>query len=193
MTDEQSRSMLSRLLTACVQDRAATGWRYTLTHDCPVPIPAHLMPRGAVVTRWGSILIAEEGACIMLTEGYATDGCTMAADFSHGATLSRCLHIAKTAPTAALKLCGPFVAHWAHDFTYQHAPEIAASWVCSIREVIRWADELFHWHMLVCGTPRGQRLRYYYTLRLVGYCFAALTRAWRRFCKTIINHKEETP
>jgi len=185
MTDSETRELLAALLGACVQDRAVCGWEYMLIEDRCVPIAPHLPPQGPFVAEWGSIL-GGTGWGIMLRECYATDGCTAAPDFSEGATLSRCLYALQTeGPEAALRLAGPFVAHWCHDFIYQHAVEIAAAWGCSVWAVIRWANELFNWHMQICGTPRAQRLAYYWAVCLVGHQFAWVGRQKRALVKII--------
>lgn len=171
MTPDDMRAQLAKLLTCCVQDAALTGWEYTLTCALPLPIPDDLRPRGAVVTQWGALSC--EPPALIFEPNYSTDGCTAVPDFSHGSTFSRCQYeLQHYGPTIALRRCGPFVAHWFHDWLYQHAVEVAAAWACSVWAVIRYANRLFLAHMDLCGTPKAQRLTYYAGVCLLGHQFA---------------------
>jgi len=160
-----------------------TGWRYTLTADISLPIPPHLAPRGVFRSEWMELVpdLLHPGWWVRrVRKPYSTDGCTAVKDFSFGATLSRCLHVLRhEGARAALRLCGPLIAHWGHAPDYQFAAEMAAAWGCSIWAVIRWANDLFDWTMEVCDTPKRQRRLYAAGVRVLGHPFAWAGRQWR--------------
>lgn len=168
-------------VTDAVQDKCLTGYEYVRVGDLLYPIPDQLAPPCWFRGRWVRI---EDHHCgewtIVIRAPYATDGCTLAPDFSHGATFSRACHTIKVdGPEAGLRLCGPLAAHWAHDAMYQFAVEMADAFGWSIWRTIRWANRYFDWVMGECGTPRWQRWLYFGAVTLVGHQFAFVGRQAR--------------
>ena len=136
------KTQLAQCLTLCVQDADVTGWRYTLIGDIAHHVPDALTAGlSAIVHEWFEFRNGVDGWAIAIHAPYSTDGATMAPDFVPWATLSRCQHVlGSQGPVAALRLCGPFIAHWCHDIIYQFAVEIAGALGWSVWRTIRFAN-----------------------------------------------------
>jgi hypothetical protein len=70
-----------------------------------------------------------------------------------------------------------------HDAGYQFAEALASTWGCTVREVLRWADEVFLERMLQdADSPSARRWAYvyYFGVRIFGYRYHQLARIWRR-------------
>ncbi len=173
----QAREAYAYLLRSVVQDRAGSGWEYTLARDVRLPLPPDLPPPALIETRWMATEPSEDwGGYLMLPEGYSWDGCTYVPDFSRGATLSRVLHTLNTEGVpAALGLCGPLIGSAYHDPIYQYARDISKAAGMSRRRVLRWGDDIFLRIMQLCATPRLQRLSYYAGVRALGWVFNSIT------------------
>ena len=183
MTQEDRYNLYAKILRSCVQDRGTHGWEYTLTDQVVIPLPEHIPFPGTAANGW-FMLYDKPTPTLSLVRNYSTDGCTGAPDFSYGATLSRVLYTLQTeGEAAALKLCGPFIAHWTHDALFQFAKEVAAQAEVSTFSVINYANKVFNFHMEDCGTPRGQRLLYYAAVTIAGQPFAWYGRQKRRILK----------
>lgn len=167
------RSM--RLATAipCIRETGQKGeWKYILTADVLIPIPAELRPVRSAYGRWWVLEQDADGEwCLRVRKGYAWDGASYAPDFSRGvegwATVLAVADI--SGPQAALALCGPLMGSIPHDLMYQCVLEIAETQGLSKWYVLSWADLLFRATMLECGTPARQARIYYLTVAWIGH------------------------
>jgi len=129
-----------------------TWWPHKLekpeTHETEIGVPA------AFWNDWLKVTPLEDGATRLdLAAKYAYDGATLV-------------------PT----LRGMKIATAFHDAVYQWAEDLAARWSWTVRDVLKFGDEVFYERMLQDGANRGAAWVYYRAVRAGGYAFHQMAR-----------------
>ena len=130
------------------------SWKYLLHKE--LAHATSLAPAPVFDNRWLTIGQDGDTASLLVSAGYAWDGCTLAPD-----------------------LPGTHAASCLHDAVYQFAEPIAAASDWSVHAVLRWGDLVFKERMQADGAACWVVCLYSLAVRLLGYAYHRVAR-WVR-------------